>query len=230
VGGSRGRGAVPRERAGGPAPRPYVCVLAVPRGENWSILVASFSSVRALFSHAPPPLNNRALQIAHAKKLIADAAKKQKAAYGNMFSKISVYDDKAAPVMPGTNPNNPKVGPLLWHMLPDDLFSCLSFLACPRGQVFFDVTIGGKAVGRLVMVLYHDIVPKVRPSPSKCLISSCTPDRPPCDASFLPFFVFRRRRWPTFCRCARGTRRRPRRRATRCTTRAAASTASSRTS
>ena len=68
----------------------------------------SFPSVRALFSHAPPPLN-RALQIAHAKKLIADAAKKQKAAYGNMFSKISVYDDKAAPVMPGTNPNNPKV-------------------------------------------------------------------------------------------------------------------------
>ena len=131
MGGSRGRGAVPRERAGGPAPRPYVCVLAVPRGENWSILVASFSSVRALFSHAPPPLNNRALQIAHAKKLIADAAKKQKAAYGNMFSKISVYDDKAAPVMPGTNPNNPKVGPLLWHMLPDDLFSCLVLSRMP---------------------------------------------------------------------------------------------------
>jgi len=39
------------------------------------------------------------------------------------------------------------------------------FPHAPVGQVFFDVTIGGKAIGRLVMVLYHDIVPKVRPSP-----------------------------------------------------------------
>ncbi|CAJ0945955.1 unnamed protein product, partial [Mesorhabditis belari] len=30
----------------------------------------------------------------------------------------------------------------------------------PRPQVFFDITIGGKAVGRVVMELYNDIVPK----------------------------------------------------------------------
>ena len=45
-----------------------------------------------------------------------------------------MYDDKAAPVVPGANPNNPKV--------------------------FFDITIGGNAIGRIVMVLYDDIVPK----------------------------------------------------------------------
>lgn len=73
-------------------------------------------------------------EILTAKKQISDAMKKQKAAYGNMFSKISVYDDKAAPVVPGANPNNPKV--------------------------FFDITIGGNAIGRIVMVLYDDIVPK----------------------------------------------------------------------
>uniref|UniRef100_A0A915AMQ4 Peptidyl-prolyl cis-trans isomerase n=1 Tax=Parascaris univalens TaxID=6257 RepID=A0A915AMQ4_PARUN len=30
----------------------------------------------------------------------------------------------------------------------------------PRPTVFFDITIGGKAVGRIVMELYNDIVPK----------------------------------------------------------------------
>lgn len=74
------------------------------------------------------------VEIASAKKHIADALKKQKAAYGNMFSKISMYEDKAAPMMPGTNPNNAKV--------------------------FFDISIGGKEIGRIVMVLYDDVVPK----------------------------------------------------------------------
>lgn len=43
------------------------------------------------------------------KKLIADAKKKEKAIYGNMFSKVSVYDDKELPVIPGSSLNNPKV-------------------------------------------------------------------------------------------------------------------------
>uniref|UniRef100_A0A0M3HGC4 Peptidyl-prolyl cis-trans isomerase n=2 Tax=Ascaris TaxID=6251 RepID=A0A0M3HGC4_ASCLU len=30
----------------------------------------------------------------------------------------------------------------------------------PRPRVFFDITIGGKAVGRIVMELYNDVVPK----------------------------------------------------------------------
>ena len=34
------------------------------------------------------------VEAAKAKKLIADAKAKEKARYGNMFSKVSVYDDK----------------------------------------------------------------------------------------------------------------------------------------
>jgi hypothetical protein len=41
--------------------------------------------------------------------MIADAKKKEKAIYGNIFNKISMYNDKAVPVMSGNNANNPKV-------------------------------------------------------------------------------------------------------------------------
>jgi peptidylprolyl isomerase len=74
------------------------------------------------------------VELAKAKKAIADAKKKAKAIYGNFFSKVSVYDDKEAPVVPGLSKDNPKV--------------------------FFDVTIGGRYIGRLVMLLYADTVPK----------------------------------------------------------------------
>lgn len=74
------------------------------------------------------------LEIAKAKKAIVDANKKAKQTYGNMFSKISVYDDRPGVVIPGADPNNPKV--------------------------FFDITIGGESVGRIVMLLYMDTVPK----------------------------------------------------------------------
>lgn len=74
------------------------------------------------------------VEIANAKKIISDSKKKEKAAYGNLFNKISVYDDKAVPFIAGTSSDNPKV--------------------------FFDISIGGNAVGRLVMVLYADTVPK----------------------------------------------------------------------
>lgn len=73
-------------------------------------------------------------EIAKAKKGIADAKAKTKAAFGNFFSKVSVYDDKAAPVVPGTSRDNPKV--------------------------FFDITIGGKYAGRIVMLLYADTTPR----------------------------------------------------------------------
>jgi peptidylprolyl isomerase len=49
------------------------------------------------------------VEIAKAKKAIQDAKKKTKAAYGNFFSKLSVYDDKEAPLIPGSNSSNPKV-------------------------------------------------------------------------------------------------------------------------
>lgn len=77
------------------------------------------------------PVKNEILK---AKKHIADAKKKEKSIYGNLFSKMSVYDDKELPVVPGLSKNNPKV--------------------------FFDIEIGGESIGRLVMLLYADTVPK----------------------------------------------------------------------
>lgn len=86
-------------------------------------------------AHAADPENKAVVtEIAKAKKAIADAKKKTKAAFGGFFSKVSMYDDKEMPVIPGSSPNNPKV--------------------------FFDVTIGGRYIGRLVMLLFADTTPK----------------------------------------------------------------------
>ena len=87
-----------------------------------------------------------AVEIAKAKKAIADAKKKAKQTYGNMFSKVSMYDDKASVVVPGSDPSNPKV--------------------------FFDITIGGEPVGRLVMLLYKDTTPKT----AENFLKLCTGD------------------------------------------------------
>lgn len=64
--------------------------------------------LNAVLVHDP---ENKAakIEIAKAKKAVADAKKKEKAAYGNMFSKVSVYDDKELPVVPGLAKDNPKV-------------------------------------------------------------------------------------------------------------------------
>lgn len=84
------------------------------------------------------PTNAAAInEVKKAKKQIADAKKKEKAAYGNMFSKINMYDDKPVPVAVeklGTAENNPKC--------------------------FFDITIGGAPAGRIEFVLFADVVPK----------------------------------------------------------------------
>jgi|MDTB01.1.fsa_nt_gb peptidylprolyl isomerase len=70
-----------------------------------------------------------------ARASIAAAKKKAKAAYSGMFGKgASLYDDKAAPVVPGLSADNPRV--------------------------YFDVTIGGEDIGRIVMLLYADTTPK----------------------------------------------------------------------
>ena len=74
------------------------------------------------------------IEISKAKKIIAEAKKKAKATYGNMFNKISVYDDKATPCTPGSDPSNPKV--------------------------FFDISMGGTNLGRVVFLLFKDTVPK----------------------------------------------------------------------
>ena len=74
------------------------------------------------------------VEISKAKKAIVEANKKAKQAFGGMFNKISMYDDKAAVVEPGSDPNNPKV--------------------------FFDVSIGDVPAGRIVFSLYMDTTPK----------------------------------------------------------------------
>ena len=51
-------------------------------------------------------------EIVKAKKLIADAKQKEKSVFGNMFSKVSVYDDKPVLVVPGSSKTNPKVNRL----------------------------------------------------------------------------------------------------------------------
>ena len=49
------------------------------------------------------------VEIAKAKKTIQDANKKAKAAYSGLFSKISVYDDKAVAAPSITAASNPRV-------------------------------------------------------------------------------------------------------------------------
>lgn len=82
------------------------------------------------------PSNNAVkLEIQKSKKMVQEAKVKAKAAYGNVFSKLSVYDDKPKLVSaPGSDPNNPKV--------------------------YFDISIGGESKGRIIMVLYADTTPK----------------------------------------------------------------------
>lgn len=92
--------------------------------------LVDLKQVIALDSGNKPAAN----EMAKAKNAIKTAAAKAKKAYGGMFSKLSVYDDKATPVVPGLSPDNPKV--------------------------FFDITIGGEAIGRIAMLLYMDTTPK----------------------------------------------------------------------
>ena len=79
-----------------------------------------------------------------AKKAIADARKKEKAAYGGMFGKTDLYAEKPVVEVPGLAEDNPRV--------------------------FFDITIGGEPVGRIVMLLYADTTPKT----AKNFLQLCT--------------------------------------------------------
>ena len=49
------------------------------------------------------------VELTKAKKAILESKKKAKAVYGNMFSKISIYNEKEIPFIPGLSANNPKV-------------------------------------------------------------------------------------------------------------------------
>lgn len=66
------------------------------------------------------------------KDAVAEAKKKEKEAFGGLFGKVSMYDDKAGVVAPGKN--NP--------------------------HVFFDVKHGDAVLGRIVMQVFMDITPK----------------------------------------------------------------------
>lgn len=60
-------------------------------------------------------------EIIKAKKALQEAKKKAKATYGGFFSKVSVYDDKELPVVPGLSADNPKVSLVqnicCWYLL-----------------------------------------------------------------------------------------------------------------
>jgi len=68
------------------------------------------------------------------KASFADAKKKEKAAFGGMFGKVSMYDDKQGVVVVNQNGDNP--------------------------HVFFDIKQGEETLGRIVMQLYKDMTPK----------------------------------------------------------------------
>ena len=69
------------------------------------------------------------IEISKARKAIKDAKKKAKATYGNMFSKISVYDDKSTPVSAViSSASNKKVGCAGGAVLRGLLFKCSSFV------------------------------------------------------------------------------------------------------
>jgi peptidylprolyl isomerase len=64
----------------------------------------------------------------------SEAKAKEKALFGGIFGKVSVYDDKEGVLLPNAKGDNP--------------------------HVFFDVKQGDENLGRIVMQLYADITPK----------------------------------------------------------------------
>ena len=65
---------------------------------------------------------------------VANSKKKEKAAFGGMFGKVDMYNDKKGVITPNANGDNP--------------------------HVFFDMKQGDEDLGRIVMQLYKDITPK----------------------------------------------------------------------
>mmetsp|Transcript_17221 Transcript_17221/g.41474 ORF Transcript_17221/g.41474 Transcript_17221/m.41474 type:complete len:469 (-) Transcript_17221:142-1548(-) len=115
------------------------------------------SNVKALFRRGTAHMNNGSLEEAKSDFAVAlendpnnsdvkkqmqvlrtkmqEAKKKEKAAFGGMFSKTSLYDEKAGPeLLVEPSGDNPKV--------------------------FFDMSIGGEPAGRIVMQIFQDICPK----------------------------------------------------------------------
>eukprot|EP01082_Thalassiosira_pseudonana_P000683 g1062.t1.1.5e174188 g1062 g1062.t1 contig10:1300160-1301691(+) len=72
--------------------------------------------------------------IADLKTKFADAKAKEKSAFGGIFGKVSMYNDKEGVFVPNAKGTNP--------------------------HVFFDVSQGDDSIGRIVMQLYEDVTPK----------------------------------------------------------------------
>jgi peptidylprolyl isomerase len=72
--------------------------------------------------------------LAQLKEALAEAKKREKNAFGGIFGKVSMYDDKKGIVVPNAKGDNP--------------------------HVFFDVKHGDEELGRIIMQLYRDITPK----------------------------------------------------------------------
>lgn len=81
--------------------------------------------------------------LAQLKTAMAESKKKEKAAFGGLFGKVSMYDDKSGVFDPNSNDN-----PL----------------------VFFQITHGETELGRIVMQLYKNVVPKTAEN-FRCLVT-----------------------------------------------------------
>lgn len=120
------------------------------------VLQVEGSNVKALYRRGLAKMNNGSLKeakkdllaafkvdpknkdirkaIATLKESLANIKKKEKATFGGIFNKVSMYDDKSSLVTPNANNDNP--------------------------HVFFDVSHGETPLGRVIMQLYRDITPK----------------------------------------------------------------------
>eukprot|EP00523_Entomoneis_sp_CCMP467_P001883 CAMPEP_0168747242 /NCGR_PEP_ID=MMETSP0724-20121128/15560_1 /TAXON_ID=265536 /ORGANISM="Amphiprora sp., Strain CCMP467" /LENGTH=486 /DNA_ID=CAMNT_0008795035 /DNA_START=10 /DNA_END=1470 /DNA_ORIENTATION=- len=72
--------------------------------------------------------------LASLKQAVADNKKKEKAAFGGLFNKVDIYDDKKGLLVPNAKGDNP--------------------------HVFFDIKQGDHDLGRVVMQIYKDVTPK----------------------------------------------------------------------
>jgi peptidylprolyl isomerase len=72
--------------------------------------------------------------LASIKEAHADNKKKEKAAFGGLFDRVDMYDDKKGPIVPNSKGDNP--------------------------HVFFNIKQGDEDLGRVVMQLYRDVTPK----------------------------------------------------------------------
>lgn len=83
-------------------------------------------------------------ELVRAKKQISDAKKKDKAVYGNLFSKMSVYEEK--PLVELKKSSGLTIA------------QCVSDPTNPK--VFMEIAVGGEVIGKIVYSLFANVVPK----------------------------------------------------------------------